>query len=157
AARRAVGGARVAGVALSAEAPLRDQQRLVFVRQVGDLDELLALLLEDLRADRDLQGDVAARLARAQRAFAVRAAAGLEQLLEPEIEEGVEIGARDQVDAAAVTAVAAIGTAARDELLAAKAHGATAAMAGRDVNLDLVDEHVSAGLKTRPTPAGGSR
>ena len=42
--------------------------------------------------------------------------------LEPEVEEGVEVGVGDDEDRAAVPAVAAVRTAARDELLAAEAH-----------------------------------
>ena len=80
-------------------------------------------------------------LAGAVRAFAVRAAAGGEDLLEAEVEEGVEVGVGDEVDRAAGAAVAAARAAARDELLAAERHGAAAAVAGRDVDVDFVDEH----------------
>ena len=64
-----------------------------------------------------------------------------EDLLEPEIEEGVEIGVGDEVDVAAGTAVAAVRSAARHELLAAEAQRAFAAMARRDVDLDFVYKH----------------
>ena len=47
----------------------------------------------------------------------------------------------DDVDGAAVAAVAAVGAAARDELLAAEAEAAVAAVAGGDVDVDFVDEH----------------
>ena len=42
-----------------------------------------------------------------------------------------------------MAAVAAVGAAARDELLAAEAQGAAAAVAGGDVDVDFVDKHVS--------------
>ena len=53
------------------------------------------------------------------------------------------MGIGDQIDRAALAAVAAVGTAARDELFAAEAERARAAVAGRDVDVDFVDEHVS--------------
>ena len=48
----------------------------------------------------------------------------------------------DEIDGAAGAAVAAVGSAARDELLAAEAQRAAAAVAGLDVDVDFVDEHV---------------
>ena len=65
--------------------------------------------LVDDRADRHLELDVLPVLAGAVGAFAVGAAAGLEDLLEAEIQEGVEVGVGDEVDRAAGPAVAAIG------------------------------------------------
>ena len=75
-------------------------------------------------------------------AFAVPAAAGAEFLLESEIEEGVEVGLRGDVDRTAGAAVAAVRAAARHELLAPEAHGAAAAVAGGDMDIDFVDKHV---------------
>ena len=66
---------------------------------------------------------------------------GLELGVEAEVDEGVEVRAGDEVDRAAVAAVAAVRAAARDELLAAEAHAAAAAVARRDVDVDFVDEH----------------
>ena len=98
----------------------------------------------DLRADRDLQRRCRAPVLPVRfEPSPLRAVAGLEDLLEPEIEEGVEVGAGDEVDDAAVAAVAAVGPAARHELLAAEAQRALAAVPGRDVDLDFVDKHVS--------------
>ena len=50
-------------------------------------------------------------------------------------------GSGDDVDGAAEAAVAAVGTAARDELLAPETETAAAAVAGGDMDVDLVDEH----------------
>jgi hypothetical protein len=44
-------------------------------------------------------------------------------------------------DVAATAAVAAGGTAARDELFAAEGHAAVAAVAGFDANFGFVEEH----------------
>src|SRR6185503_6778464 len=117
--RRAVGRRREARVAEAAETALGHDQLLAVARQIGDLHVVAGVvLLEDLRADRHVERDVGAALAGPVGAFAVAAAAGLEDFLEPEIEERIEVGVGDEIDAAAVTAVAAVGTAARDELLA---------------------------------------
>ena len=72
--------------------------------------------------------------------FTVRAVAGSEAFLEAVIEERVEVGVCDDVDRAAVAAVAAVRAAARHELLAAEAHRAAPAVAGRDVDVYFVDE-----------------
>ena len=66
-----------------------------------------------------------------------------EGFLEAVIEEGVEVGVGDEVDRPAVAAVAAVRTAARHELLAPEAHGAAAAVAGRDVDVDFVDKDIT--------------
>src|SRR5690606_22586507 len=65
---------------------------------------------------------------------------GLETPLHAEIGERVDTLARDQVDAAAVAAVAAVGPAARNELLTPEAHTPVAAAAGLDMNVRFVDE-----------------
>ena len=49
--------------------------------------------------------------------------------------------AGDDVDRAAVAAVAAARAAARHELLAAERQAAASAVSGRDVDVDFVDEH----------------
>src|SRR5206468_851569 len=121
--RSAVGRRRKVRVAVAAESTPGDQHAFPFMREIGDLDDVIVSLFEDDGADRHGQRDVGARAAGAVRAFAVLAAAGLEDFLEAEIEERIEIGAGDEIDIAAGTAVAATGAAARNELLAAEAHG----------------------------------
>ena len=69
------------------------------------------------------------------------AAVGLELGMEAEVDEGIEVGAGHHVDRAAVAAVAAVGPAARDELLAPEAHGAASAVARRDLDVYFVNEH----------------
>ena len=58
-----------------------------------------------------------------------------------EVEEGVAVRIGDEVDRAAGAAVAAVGTAARHELLAAEAQAAGAAMPRLHHDLDVVYEH----------------
>src|SRR5690606_1331273 len=71
---------------------------------------------------------------------AVLAALGAEQLLVAEVDQGVEVLVGDQPDATAIAAVAAIRPAQRNELLAAEAHPAVAAVAGGDGDLSFVDQ-----------------
>jgi hypothetical protein len=52
------------------------------------------------------------------------------------------MGISDQIDGAALAAVPAIRTAARDELLATEAEGSRAAVTGGNVDLYFVDEHL---------------
>ena len=131
-------------VAPAAVAALGDEHAHTRRRQIGELVELaLGRLLVDDRADRHLQLDVGAAAAGALRAFAVGAAAGLEDFLETEVEEGVEVGGGDDVDRAAVPAIAAVGTAARDEFLPAETHGAGPAVTRGHVDVYFVDKQIS--------------
>jgi hypothetical protein len=66
--------------------------------------------------------------------------------------ERIDPFGNSEVNATAVTAVAAIRSAARNELLASKAHAAPAAVACFDTNLRFVDEfHNDATKKKAPT------
>jgi hypothetical protein len=71
----------------------------------------------------------------------VFAALGGEQRMEAEVDEGIDVRAGDRVHRAAVTAVAAAWSAARDELLAAKREATAPAMTGFDVNVYFVNKH----------------
>src|SRR5215204_2590264 len=148
-ARRAIGRGRVARVTLSAETAPGDDDRLAFFGEVRDPYPLVSALLEDLRAHGNFEREVGSGLSRPQRAFALRAVPGLEGLLKPVVEEGIEVGARDEINAAAVTAVTAVGAAPRHELLAAEAQGALAPVSCRDVDLYFVNEHLYLALGAR--------
>ena len=78
---------------------------------------------------------------RAIAALAVIAALGTELRMEAVVDEGVGVRAGDDVDRAAEAAVAAAGTAAGDELLAAERETSRAAVACFDVNVYFIDEH----------------
>src|SRR5690606_10655912 len=73
---------------------------------------------------------------------------GAELALVAEVDQGVEVLVGLQPDVAALAAVAAVGAAERDELLAAEAHATVAAVAGADGDLCFVDEfHWGAGMR----------
>jgi hypothetical protein len=81
------------------------------------------------------------------------ATAGREDFLKTIVEKRVEVGVGDEEDRSAGTPIAAARAAARHKLLAAKGHGAPAAVTGRDVDIDFVYEHA----KGEPIPLGGGR
>ena len=142
--RRAVGGRDEPRVAAPAAPALGDEHALAVLGEVGEQAQVSPVAGSFSKTSVPIgTGDleVVGRLAGAVGALAVLAAAGLELGVEAEVDEGVLGGSRDDVDRAAVAAVAAVGTAARDELLAAEAQAAAPAVAGGDVDVDLIDEH----------------
>ena len=94
--------------------------------------QLLAFLLEHLRADRHLQHRVGAASARPVLAHAVYAGLGLEMLLIAKVDQRVEAAGAFNDDVAAAAAVAAVGPAELDELLAPEGDATGAAVAGAD-------------------------
>jgi hypothetical protein len=145
---RAVGGGYELGVAASAEAALRDEHALVVSGEVRDLRELLSRALVHDGTDGNGQLDGVALRSGAVRSFAVAPAAGAERFLEAVIEERVEIGLGDEVHRPAIAAIAAVRSAARDELLAPEADTPAAAMAGGNVDVYFVDKRHDCRLPT---------
>ena len=131
-------------VSAAADAAERHGDALAVVREVGDeLARFLRFLevLVDHRAHGHLQDHVLAVGAAHARALAVRAAFGLEVVLEAVVDQrrDAQVGLDD--DVAAVTAVAAVGAAFGDVRLATEGHAARAAVAAFDVYAYLVYEH----------------
>src|SRR5579883_2282400 len=138
AARRTIGRALVVQVAVAAVTALGEHDPLADLGEVGE--QRLVVLLEDLRAARQAQDDVLALGAGALAAHAVMAGLGLEVLGVAVVDQGVEaVDALDD-DVAAAPAVTAVRAAELDELLAAKADAACAAVAGADEDFGLVEE-----------------
>ena len=128
--------------AAAAAAAAGDQHAIAVVDQVGH-DAALAVLVDGRRhgAGRHLDVEVLAAPPGAVRAFAVAAAPRLELGVIAEVDQGVEIRCGGEVDRAAPATVAAVGTAARHELLATEAHAAVAAVTGDRDDVDFIDEH----------------
>src|SRR5690606_21587934 len=137
-ARRAVGRSGIAGVAAAAHAALEQHNALANLGEVGE--HMLALLVEDLRADRDLDHEVRGARARAVLAHAVAAALGAEVLRVTEVNQRVEAGDRLEHDVPALAAIAPVGPAELDELLAPEADRAGSAGARAQMYLGLVEE-----------------
>src|SRR5262249_28366416 len=100
----------------------------------------LDVVLENLRADRNLEHDVGGGRAGAILAHAVLAVAGLEVLLVAIVDQRVEIADRFDPHTAAAAPIAAIGAAEFDEFLAAESHAARSAVAGFHVDFRLVEK-----------------
>jgi hypothetical protein len=79
----------------------------------------------------------------------VLTALGRELWMKAEVDEGVDVRAGDDVDRAAVTAVAATRPAARDELLAAERQAAAPAVTRFDVDFYFVDENAATPVEER--------
>ena len=140
----AVGRRGEAGVAASAASALGDKNALPFLGEVGqqfDLGPFRVLLFEDERADRHGDFEVVGAFAGPVRPLAVLSALGLELRVESEVDERVLGGSGYNEYRAAMTPVAPVRAAAGDVLLAAKAETPASAVAGEDVDVDLIDEH----------------
>lgn len=126
-------------VAASAASAFADRESLAGRGQVAD--QVARLRVEDDRPRRDEDDEILAALSRLlvrAAAFAIRRG---ELLVLSESRKRVERGLDFEDDIAALAAVAAIGTAARLELLAAKVDHAVAALAGTNVDFYVVNEH----------------
>src|SRR5262249_33495946 len=126
---------RVAEAAVSAG---RDAEPLALFGQVAD--QRLAVFLEDLRADRNLERHVAAIRAGPVAAHAVCPNLCLEMLLIAEVDERVEPVDGLRPDIATASAVAAIWSAEFNEFLAPERDAAAAAVSGLDIDLCFVEK-----------------
>src|SRR5690606_35530968 len=136
--RRPVHAALERGIPAASAAAARDEQAIARRDEIAE--QLVGVEIEDLRADRHGDEQIGARRAGHVPAAARLAALGLEAPLDTEVRERAHAFLRDQIDAPAGAAVAPVGAALRDVLLAAKADRAVAAAAGLDANISLVDE-----------------
>src|SRR5690606_10372455 len=109
-------------------------------------EHLFLVLGEDLRADRNLDHEIVGALAGAVLAHAVGAAPGLEVLGVAEVDQRIEPRHRAKHDVPALAAVAAVGPAVLDELLAPEAHRPRPAAARLHVDFRLIEEVHEFGL-----------
>src|SRR5206468_6666728 len=93
------------------------------------------------RAHRHIELEIGASMAGAVRTLPVVAARCAELRVEAVVDQRVRVRVGDDENRSAVAAVAAARAAAGHELLATEGETAASAMAGRDVNVDFVDEH----------------
>src|SRR6201996_3677724 len=115
-------------------------QHEFFAERGKIMDQRLAILVEDLGADRHLERDRLAIGAMAVLAHAVGAFLRLEVLLIAVIDQRVEAVGDLNHDVAAAAAIAAGGAAELDILLAAESHAAVTAVAGTNIDLCFVEE-----------------
>ena len=129
--------------------PCGEQRALAVVREVGDrlrrVSESLTTVPTGTRSTMS-----ARRLAVAVRAAAVLAVPRAMDARVAIVDQRVDVAVGDRVDAAAAAAVAAVGPAARDELLAPEARAAVPAVAGVDFDHGFVDEFHATGERVEP-------
>src|SRR5690606_19424841 len=142
------------GVAQTAASAFRGDERRARTDEVG---QHLALLGEHDRAFGDAQFEGFARGAVAVAALALFAVTRTGVRAEVKVEKGVHAGVDDEEDVAALTAVAAVGSAERLELL--PVHGGTAIAAGTRGEMDHrpVDESGCHGVPSCTDDAYGAR
>src|SRR4029078_10691698 len=119
-------------------ATLGDERACTVVIEIGD--EFAAVGVGDRRAHRHAQHHVLSAATVAVGAVAVLAALRAMDARVAVIDERVDVAVGLGVDAAAATAIAAVGTAAGDILFSPERRDAIAAVAGDRLDRRLVDE-----------------
>ena len=126
------------GIAEAAIAAFCEAEALAFLGQVAD--EAFLILLEDLRADANLERHVVAIGAGTVLAHAVHADLGLEVLLVTKIDQRVEAIDGLNPDIAAAPAVTSVGPAELDEFLTAEGDAARATITRPDIDLCFIEK-----------------
>ena len=125
-------------IAVAAIAATQQHMALAGLGQIEQ--DLVVLVVEDLRADGNAQQHGLAGRAAAVGAHAVMALLGLEMLLVAVVDERVEAVDALGKDIAAAAAIAAVRPAELDEFLAPEAASAGTAVAALHEDLGLVEE-----------------
>ena len=144
-ARRAVDARLEMHVAKPALAAAGEEGALAVLGEVGH--RVAGLLVADHRAHGYAQLDIGAASAVAVRPGAAAAVLRAVDAGEAVVDQRVDIAIGECPDAAAASAVAAIGPAIADVLLAAEGRGAVAAVAGVHLDLGFVDEFHAVQIK----------
>jgi hypothetical protein len=135
-------------VSTPATAALRDGEVLIGSREV--VDEFTRVGVIHNSPDRNRQVDRVTAVAGSITALAVASPLSLVFWVEPEMQQSVVVNAGKQHNIPAPAAIAATGSAARDELLSAKRETTVPAIAGFDANNDFVNEHKANKKRDRP-------
>lgn len=113
-------------------------------------EELIALSIGDLRAERHWNLQVLTRSPRSIRAFSVPTPLGCEDGAKTQVIKSVQAGVTYQVHGAPRTTIAPGGSPARDKLLPPKSDTAVASTSGSDMN----DSFIEGGQCQESLPAG---
>ncbi len=138
-ARGLIGGRLEPRVSFAAFAAAGRHHAIARLREV--LQQQVVLVVEDHRAGRDENDQIVGAGAVALGAAARLARLGPPMLAVHQRREAVDARLGDNDHAAAVAAVAAVGPATRNVLLAPEADATVAPFAGFDLDRDAVDEH----------------
>jgi len=129
-------------IALAAVAALRNQQFLAVTRQIAN--DLIGICITHDGADWDTHSQVVAAAAVTLPTHAVFTTLGAKMALMAKIDERIQTLIGDQINTAAIAAIAAVRTAERDELLAPKTDATIASAACKDLDSRFIDElHVT--------------
>jgi hypothetical protein len=126
-------------IAAATASAARNDEALVGAGEV--VDELAGIGVEEHGADRNFEDGVFGVAAGAVGAHAVFAALGFVLGIEAEIDEGVVALAGFEDNVTSVAAVATGGSAAGNELFAAKRHASITAVTGFYPNFGFIDKH----------------
>jgi hypothetical protein len=133
---------------------LRDQYAIVGLREI--VEQFPGRVIVDLGSGWNRNIEIIAIVTVTIAAFAVPSASGAEHVVESEFEKRVFVGVGDEIDAAAVAAIATAGTALRDELLPPESNAAVPAVTGFDCDFGFVDERGLFDRLNRDESAGGA-
>lgn len=125
-------------VATTAATAFGDHKLLAVLGEI--VEEFASVPVVNNGTDGNLDDMVFARFAGFVRTFAVATALGGMFGIHAQVKESVVVSAAFKNDVAAVTAIAAAGTATRDEFLAPECRTAVTAVAAIDVDFGFVDE-----------------
>jgi hypothetical protein len=125
-------------VSVAAPSTLRDQHAFTRLRKV--MQRLVGSIVVNDGPDGNLYFKVGSVFSVTRFALTVLSAFCAEGVVETEFQQGVFVGVRYKVDAAAVPAVSAARTSKRNELLAAEGNAAVSAVSCFKCDFRLVDE-----------------
>src|ERR1700674_5526364 len=149
-----VPGFREMLIAAATAPAVRNKNALTGCCEIGD--GLAGLGVENKCSDRNLQNHVFAGVARAVGALAVPPAIGFEFAIVTVAEKGVVVDGGFEIDAAAISAITAGRTAARNGFFAAQGHATGAAAAGLHEYFGFLNKHRNRALFP-PTATAGCR
>ena len=134
---------------MAAVSALCDKNTLGGLREI--VKHLACFVVENDSSNWNVNLEVLAIAAMTVAAFPMAPAIGTKYVIEPEFQKGVFVRVGHEINAAAVSAVAAARSALRDKLLPPECDATVTAVAGFNCDFGFVDEHrIKAGLEPLP-------
>jgi hypothetical protein len=139
-------------IAVTAPPTFRDEDSLVGLGEI--VEHLAAFVVVDNRSDWNFDFQILAVAAVTSAALTMPAAIGAKSVVVTKFQKGVFVAIGDQVNVAAVTAVAAARTTSRYKFLATKGDAAVSPIARFDCDFCFVDEQLLFDRLDRDEPSG---
>ena len=124
---------------MSASAALSNQDAFVWLGEI--VEQFTRVVVINDRADRDANLEILSAAALTITTFTVPAALSPEYVIKAEFEKRVLVNVRDEINIAAVSAIAAARAALRNELFPSERDRSVSAVAGFDGNFCLINKH----------------